>query len=921
MHQPIFRYLVFALTVLTFMACRQAKYVAEENYLNRRNTVHFVGMDKNGDTALLEEYGELYVSEMYDLIKPIPNKGTKLFFYNRIDTVKHQEQLDRKHAHYESKNAKRKKKEEEINARRIEKAREKGKDYYKQKVKRMKEERSGWRDWVRVHMGQAPVLYDTTLVEKSRKQLEIYMVKRGYYHAEVRDSVYFKEKKQKAFVHYIVEPGEPVVIDTFELGADVSANLAGLYKRFVKAKKSVIVQGSIVDEDILNLERENFTKYCRDEGAYFGFNKNFVSYELDTLNGRGNNAKLIMHVSDKEIKVPGYEDSVVYVPHQTYYVKSVTFLLHNPKADTISFRGRFAEFEARCNGFNLGFTDENQDWFLLDTLVNIDTLFLKGGKTEVINKGVFVYNFEPFLEPDLIDKQNFLYIPHYAKEYYLERTYRTMLQLDVFSSITPIVEVDPANPFGNQVNVTYHLVPSKRQTFTLEPQLTNTNSVLGVMGSIDYVNKNLARGAQKLKVSFTGGFESQPVIVDETTGDASNVRSFNTFEWGPIIELSFPKLVPLPKKAWDRLSKRAYPLTKFELAVNIQKRDEFRRRLAHFSYEWNFKWGKTNEMKWKFVNFDFVRLLKTQEFIDKLAELDDPFLINSYADHFSLFNGVTYRFTNQLPNEYDAVIHDFQFTILQAGALLNATGWGTPDLGTGLKNIFGVPFSQFVRIDNQYLLLWKINKKHKIANRLMAGAGFAYGNSPSLPYEQSFTAGGSNDIRAFAARTMAPGSIRIFEDSTATLTQIGDMRLEFNTEYRFYINNILEGAIFVDMGNIWKLQDDLSTPDDDLGVFKFGTFWKQVAIGTGFGIRADFDFLIVRADFAFPLHNPYLPAGERWFLTPHPTYRATWDLDGDGTIESGDSNGSGGFDSGDETWFPYHRPFALKFNFGIGYTF
>src|SRR5690606_25738997 len=121
---------------------------------------------------------------------------------------------------------------------------------------------------------------------------------------------------------------------------------------------------------------------------------------------------------------------------------------------------------------------------------------------------------KPFLNPDLLDKQNFLEMDFYAKEYYLERTYRTMLQLDVFSSITPIVKIDPNEPLGTNVHVTYHLVPAKRQTFTIEPRFTNSNSILGLMGQVSYTNKNLFGGAQKLKVSFIGGFESQPLIVD-----------------------------------------------------------------------------------------------------------------------------------------------------------------------------------------------------------------------------------------------------------------------------------------------------------------------------------------------------------------------------------------------------------------------
>lgn len=912
MYKNFVPYLLFALTAVIAFSCKQAKYVGEGDYLHKENTIYFEVENEDSVVELEKELEGIYTPDMYDLIKPVPNKKFKLFVYNRIDSTRHHDQVKRKQTNIREKNAERKKDEDTINYRRIEKSKAKGKDYYHHKTKRMKEVKNGWRDWIIVHMGQAPVLFDSASVSKSRSQLDIYLSKRGYYDAEVTDTVIFNEKKQKSSTEYIVDAGEPYIIDSFALDASADANMRNMYKKFVKAEKSVIVIGAPVDEDILELERENFSKFCRDEGAYFGFAKSYITFEVDTL-GKGHAANVYMHFIPNMVPHPSIKDSLVPVPHQTYYVKDMTFLLYN--TDTNSFEFGYSNFQRRCDEYGLNYIASPGKYNLLDTLINIDTLYRKGVIDSIYYKGVYIYNDVPFLNPDLIDKQNFLYRPHYAKEYYLERTYRTMLQLDVFSTITPVVEIDPSNPFGKYVNVTYHLVPAKRQTFTLEPRVTTTNGVLGIMGSVSYSNKNLFRGAQKLKVSFVGGFESQPLIISEE-GVESTIRKLNTFEWGPTIQLTFPKLVPMPRKIWETMSKRAYPSTKFDLEVNFQKRDEFSRRLAHFAYAWNFKiskdQGKMDEIGLQFVNFDFVRLLKSDIFSAKLDSLNDPFILNSYADHFSLYNGIFYKTDNQIPSAYNQVVSIFQFTFLQSGGILNATGIGSGSLSDpdSLKQIFGVPFTQFLRVDLQHLFVYKFkNKKQKIATRVLVGVGYAYGNSPSLPYEQSFYAGGSNDIRAFAARTMAPGSIRIMEDTTATLTQIGDMRLELNLEYRFRMNDLLEGAFFVDMGNIWKIKDDIDNPKDDLGVFHFNTFYNQVAIGAGFGIRADLDFLIVRLDIAFPLHNPYMPEGEKWFGTPHPIYDSSFDYDNSGSVDTDYERG----------W--YQSPFPLKFNVGIGYPF
>src|SRR5690606_29803524 len=146
------------------------------------------------------------------------------------------------------------------------------------------------------------------------------------------------------------------------------------------------------------------------------------------------------------------------------------------------------------------------------------------------------------------------------------------------------------------------------------------------------------------------------------------------------------------------------------------------------------------------------------------------------------------------------------------------------------KVLVGVPFAQYTKITNTFMYNIYINKKNRIATRLITGAGFAYGNGISLPYTQSYVAGGSNDIRAFPARTMAPGGTQVWRDTLAPETQIGDLKLEGNIEWRFKMGGSWNGAIFLDMGNIWKVKGDSLDP----GLFKFNSFINQVAIGTGF---------------------------------------------------------------------------------------
>jgi outer membrane protein assembly factor BamA len=179
---------------------------------------------------------------------------------------------------------------------------------------------------------------------------------------------------------------------------------------------------------------------------------------------------------------------------------------------------------------------------------------------------------------------------------------------------------------------------------------------------------------------------------------------------------------------------------------------------------------------------------------------------------------------------------------------------------------FGINFSQYFRLENSFKYFININEKSLIANRLTVGAGLPFGNSNSLPYIKQFYIGGGNSIRAFQPRSLGPGTYRRSEeasDGNIFIDQSGDIKLEFNTEYRFDIYSIYKAAFFVDAGNIWLMNEDPLRPGGD---FKSKQFLEQMAIGTGFGLRIDPDFFVIRLDLGFPLRKPFLPEGERWIV-------------------------------------------------------
>jgi len=178
--------------------------------------------------------------------------------------------------------------------------------------------------------------------------------------------------------------------------------------------------------------------------------------------------------------------------------------------------------------------------------------------------------------------------------------------------------------------------------------------------------------------------------------------------------------------------------------------------------------------------------------------------------------------------------------------------------------IFGSPYSQFVKGDIDFRYYWQMDKHNKIATRIVMGAGYAFGNSTILPYIKQFSVGGSNSLRAFQARSVGPGTYYVREDyptGTLFIDQRSDLKLEGNLEYRFDIYKILKGALFMDAGNIWSIRYEEERPG---GQFKADTFLSELAVGTGAGIRVDFSFFVFRLDVAFPIRKPW--EDQRWVI-------------------------------------------------------
>ena len=889
---------IFIVIVALTVGCNQTKYVPDGKYLLQKNVID-------------AQKSELNEDDLAGIIRQQPNYKTfgfkiKLVAYNLIDSTKVADKRIEKNEKIRLKNRKIQAKEQRINSKRIEKAKQKGEDLYTKRVIPLKDSvdpKMFFREWLKYKFGEPPVIFDTIYLNKSIEQLNVFLKKKGYYYGSVTEDVVYKKKKVVANYHIV--PGQRYYIDSFYVKGS-NASITNSYAQFLRKGKIEPLKGKPFDTDILDDYRNQVAELMRDE-SFYGFSFSSVDYEVDTTKGNYK-VNLGIRFAERMIQHPDYPDSIITIPYKSYLVKDVHFHI----LDTLHMKNQYSK---KLKELNLpAFTNGNMT--TIDTLVFDDIYY---NKSEKKRRGIspnidslntqrianFYYNGKMFVRPGIIELQNYLENDNYYKEYYLERSYSRLLQLDVFAVVKPqLNEVRGTN----LVEVHYFLVPEKKQNFSLEPKATNSNGFLGVSASLNYNNRNLFKGAEKLTFSLSGGFESQPLIFDESVDGQktqNSGRNFNTFEFEPGIKLDLPGLLPLRRAV--HMAKRQRARTILSASVNYQNRgqDEFDRKSFQFSYLWRFYGAETQIFQIGLPTTSVIKFIDIQQsaaFQAKLNQLNDVFLRNTYSDQFIWQDWkVTYEFNStEKKNKKSKTNIYYKSSFDPAGNLLSLFKDYQDTNELGQRTIFGLGYSQFLRLDNELIYAQPIGKKRSFNFRVMAGAGMPYGNTTtSLPYDYGFFGGGANDNRGWRARTLGPGVYKYYLDPNRTATQIGDIRIAASAEYRFPLGGYFKAAVFSDVGNIWTWNKDVNRPGS-----QFTADWyKQLAFSGGLGLRIDLDFFVVRLDLGIPLSIPSLPKGSQWIFQSRDAFNQ-------------ELNNTPGIDLS-----TVPKPFTPIFHFGIGYPF
>ncbi len=407
-----------------------------------------------------------------------------------------------------------------------------------------------------------------------------------------------------------------------------------------------------------------------------------------------------------------------------------------------------------------------------------------------------------------------------------------------------------ADTIGNYLDAYYYLTPLPKKSFRVEILgKTNSANYTGTELNVNWTHRNAFKGAEMFSLSVFGGLEVQ-------LGGRNN--GFNVYRVGGEANLVWPRIIaPFRFESASGF----VPRTKTTLGYEFQNRVKLytlQTFKASFGYSWKENIRKEHQLNVTEVNFVSPQNV-TDLYMEQVAV--NPALKNVIDKQLTFGPNYTYFYTNTMQKRRKNTIYYKGNIDLSA----NLTGLVT---GANIRKgdtvrVFGIPFSQFVKVQNEFKHNLKLAEKSSLNSRIIAGAAFAYGNSDEIPFSKQFFIGGTNSIRAFRSRSLGPGSYDAsVETSTFLPDQSGDVKFEFSTEYRANIYKFLNTALFLDAGNIWLLKEDPNKPGS-----KFSKdFMKEIAVGVGAGLRFDFNFLVLRTDLAFPIRKPYLPDGQRWVI-------------------------------------------------------
>jgi outer membrane protein insertion porin family len=659
----------------------------------------------------------------------------------------------------------------------------------------------GFKHWLKYKVGEPPVLASPQILRLNAEVLQSHLENKGFFHDTVIVTTFVKDKHLTATYTAQVGPRYTIARINYPDDSDVVSNRIDTLQR-----GSLLKKGDFYDLETIRQERVRIDNRLKNRGFYY-FNPDYLVVDLDTAVG---NHQVDMFMRLKE-----------EMPDPARQIYAINDIIVYPNYNNK--------------------TDSNRS------------------HTITTPEGYHIIDTVHYLKPSVFSR-TLLIKPN---DIYREDDYNTSLSrlvsLGVFQFVKARFEPASSADTNNKLNLYYYLTPSQKKQLKFEvTALTRSDNTTGTEVAIDWRHRNLFHGAELFTSRIYGGLEGQTVFKDQVTGKKSVAL---TRRAGIDLNLYIPKIVaPFNLNT----SSKFVPKTRIEARYDIYENASlYTLTSSRVSFGYQFKNRVTSENGITLLGISYVRPTNItdsfQHILDtnrNLAYSIEPQFIIGPSWNFNYISQLDPRNARKPNNFWFNWNVDFSNNLL---GLLSGTNFNRSGKQ---KEIFGVPFAQYMRFEADFRHYLSFSKTSMLATRLDAGVGISYGNSRSLPFVKAFFAGGTNDIRAFRARALGPG--RYFggdPNKNAYLPdQPGDVKMEFNVEYRAKLFGLVRWAIFTDWGNIWTLRSDTSRPG---GVFT-SHFLDDFAVGVGTGLRFDLTILVLRIDVAVPVRTPWKPVGSRW---------------------------------------------------------
>ncbi len=700
--------------------------------------------------------------------------------------------------------------------------------------------------------GEAPVIINPKKTKKSVNSLKEFYQRKGFFDVEVGANEEIKGYKRKN-ITYTVTTNKPYTITDYKIEIE-SPVLKSIYDR--NKTKSYVKIGKQYNRIDFEKEQNRLTKLFRNSGIY-SFNKNNIYFQ-EIANDTTSFTKKFSLVIKDQFVIKNNNTS-----NKPYRIQKVT----------------------KINIFT--------DYSFLNKDSNFNVIKEYNGYTFYAHEKL---RFNPKkLANTIVITPNDVY-----KDSERSATIQYLNDLKLFRS--PIIIKYNENKDGN-LTANINLIPLKRFGLDTKAEFTHSNiKPFGVLGKLALISRNIFNGSEILETSLQGSFIN---VAEDFSDPNFNLFGLSAWEIGANTSLKVPRIL-FPIKTEKIIPKIMRPSTSIGLSTSFQKNIGLDRQNITGNITYNWKKHKEKHQL-ELINVQYINNINAGNYFKvfssekvKLSNVAqniiDPNSVNSDGEIYNYDNYINYvlnplnnfETTNfddyrsvQQVNERRSIITEdilvpvisynytyngkdniqdksFSFLnarIVSAGSITAAL---TNKNDNGKKELFGLPIAQYIKTEVEYKKYWRLYNNNQLVFRTFVGAAVPFGNSTEIPFSRSYRAGGSNDIRAWKTFDLGPGS------SISSLDfNIGNLKLISNLEYRFNIINNFYSALFIDAGNVWDLTNSKLT--NNSAKFKGIDSIQEIAIGSGFGLRYDFSFLIFRTDFGFKTYEPYLSSGNRWF--------------------------------------------------------